>query len=91
MSHVIKKEGNQFYMGEDAAHAYALITFYYENSDTISIDHTYVDPGLRGQGLAKELIDAVACFAREQNLKIIPICSCARRVMRADDQYNDLM
>lgn len=43
----------------------------------ISIDHTYISPGLRGQGLADELVRKVIDYAREEELKIIPACSYA--------------
>ena len=37
-------------------------------------DHTFVPDGLRGQGLAEELLDALLADARAQGFTIIPLC-----------------
>ncbi len=35
----------------------------------------FVDPSLRGQGVARQLVERLAVYAREENLKVRPICS----------------
>lgn len=39
------------------------------------VDHTYVDERLRGQGVAQKLLDEVVSYAKENNYKIVPVCS----------------
>lgn len=94
MSYIIQKDGNQFYIGSDPMYAEAVITYFFQDNSTIIIDHTYVSPKRRGQGIAKSLVDAVVKYAREENLKIIPLCSYADRLMNASDdsdEYRDVL
>jgi len=81
---------NKFYIG-DEAQPEAEITFQPSGQDTITIDHTYTDPSLRGQGIAKALVLKVTDYAKENNLKIIPLCSYARIVMERDDALKQLI
>lgn len=39
------------------------------------INHTGVNPELRGQGLAEKLVLEAVAYARKNQLKIIPFCS----------------
>lgn len=47
-----------------------------ENGEYI-IDHTYVNPVLRGQGIAGEMMVVVAEYMREKGLKVSATCSYA--------------
>ena len=38
------------------------------------VDHTFVPPEARGQGLAKKLVEAIVADARAQGFKIAPLC-----------------
>ncbi|AWP28307.1 GNAT family N-acetyltransferase [Paenibacillus sp. Cedars] len=62
---------------EDNGKTVAEISYSPQGEGVISIDHTYISPGLRGQGLADELVRKVIDYAREEELKIIPACSYA--------------
>ena len=48
--------------------------------DRILVNHTFVDPSQRGQGLARKLVDRVVADARETSSKISPSCIYVRRV-----------
>ncbi|SEL82003.1 hypothetical protein SAMN04488688_10651 [Paenibacillus sp. cl141a] len=72
----IQSESNSFYI-EDNGKKVAEISYSPQGNGVISIDHTYISPGLRGQGIADELVRKVIDYAREENLKIIPACSYA--------------
>jgi predicted GNAT family acetyltransferase len=85
----IKKGNNCFYVGESEEKREAIITFYYDNTKTLVIDHTYVDEKFRGQGLARELVNAVVDYARREKLVIRPLCSYARKVLQ-ENQYDDV-
>lgn len=55
------------------------------------IDHTSVTEEKSGQGIGKDLIDAVVDMARENNKKIIPGCAFARKIFeRHEQQYADI-
>lgn len=74
----IKKGSNRFYIGDSEESAIAEITFIDKDKDTIVIDHTYVSHDLRGKGIASELVGKVVQFAKEENKKVIPVCSFAK-------------
>lgn len=56
----------------------------------MNMDHTYVSDVLRGQGVAKKLLDAAADYARENNLKMNAICSYVVSSFEKSDAYDDV-
>jgi len=85
-----KSEGEYIYEadGEKLAFMDLLLT----DTTKVVIKHTEVDPDLKGQGIGKGLLQKVATFAREKNLKILPICPFAKNVMeKYPEEYQDLL
>lgn len=76
---VIKKDKNQFYIGENVENALAEITFVPTSESKIIIDHTFVSDSLRGQGIALQLVKKVVEYVRVENKKIIPLCPYAKK------------
>ncbi|MCM0598258.1 GNAT family N-acetyltransferase [Periweissella fabalis] len=60
------------------------------NHNVIVITHTFVDPSLRGQGIANQLLNEVITFAQHNNLKIKPECSFAKKVFAVTPAYQSL-
>ena len=58
--------------------------------NTMVMDHTYVSNELRGQGVAKKLLDEAAKYAREHNYKMKAICSYVVTAFDRYDDYNDV-
>ena len=58
--------------------------------DIMVMDHTFVSPKLRGQGVAKKLLDKAAEFARENNYKMEAVCSYVVDTFNKSDEYNDI-
>ncbi len=87
----IKKGHNKFYIGESESDMQARITWKNGGDNIIVIDHTIVDPRLRGQGIAGELIKKVVEMAREENLKIVPVCSYAVVKLTRTNEYQDIL
>ena len=56
----------------------------------MNMDHTYVSDVLRGQGVAKKLLDAAADYARENELKMNAICSYVVSSFEKSDAYDDV-
>jgi len=62
------------------------------SDEVIIIEHTEVDPSLKGQGVANLLLDRLVEWARENHLRILPLCPFAKVVMeRKKDQYADVL
>ena len=57
----------------------------------MQIDYVEVAPELRGSGLGSELVQAAVDWAREGNLKIVPICGYARAVIARDPLMRPLL
>lgn len=61
-----------------------------ERDNIMDMTHTYVSDALRGQGVAKKLLDRAADYARENNLKMNAICSYVVAAFEKSESYNDI-
>ena len=48
------------------------------------IDYVEVEPELRGTGLGRQLVEKAVAFARDNHLRVVPMCSYARMVITRD-------
>lgn len=80
----------EFYMGDNAHHL-AEMVYSWAGESTFIIEHTDVDDTLRGQGIGNKLLDHVVAFAREKNVKIIPLCPFAKSVFDKDPSIADVL
>lgn len=87
----VKKGKNKFYVGESDTNNIAKITWVSGGENIIVVNHTFVDPSLRGQNVAGTLLAAVIKMAREEKLKIVPTCSYVVAKMTHTDEYNDIL
>ena len=86
------KEGiNKYYLGDTLENTIAEVTYVYDKDDNLIIDHTFVSNELRGQNIGKQLIRKVVDFARQENKKIIPQCSFAKKEFIRNQEYNDVL
>lgn len=69
----------------------AEVTFPAVDQNTVNINHTFVDDSLRGQGVAGQLMKAVAEQLRSQGKKAILTCSYAIKWFEKHPEYNDLV
>jgi predicted GNAT family acetyltransferase len=59
--------------------------------DRIIIEHTEGFPGSEGKGVGMKLLEAAVAHAREQKLRITPLCPFARTMMdRRREEYTDV-
>lgn len=87
----IKKSKNRFFIGDNIENAIAEITFAKESANVIVINHTYVAKHLRGKGTEIALVNSVVEYAREENIKIIPVCPFAKGIMVHKNEYQDVL
>ena len=69
----------------------AEMTFVFAGEDKIIIDHTGVNPGNEGKGLGKQMVDQAVTYARENNIKIIPLCPFAKKVFDKTPEFRDVL
>jgi predicted GNAT family acetyltransferase len=69
----------------------AEMTFVFAGEDKIIIDHTGVNPGNDGKGLGKQMVAQAVTYARENNIKIIPLCPFAKKVFDKTPEFRDVL
>jgi len=74
VQHAEHGNSGAFFLEKDGVRI-AEMTYQRLGEARIVIDHTFVDPGLRGKGVARQLLDAVVAWARGSETKLSATCS----------------
>jgi len=69
----------------------AEMTYSKAGDNLIIIDHTEVSDSLRGTGAGKQLVTAAVNYAREKNIKILPLCPFAKSVFDRTPAFADVL
>jgi len=89
MSEVIDNAGwSRFELEEEGKLAFA---DYHKSDGILTISHVEADPALRGRGTAGRLMEGVLQSAREQALKIRPLCGYAAAYIQRYEKHHDLL
>ena len=75
---------------EDAKEA-GLMTYVWAGPGKIIIDHTEVDPAFSGKGVGKALVLEAVRYARENKVKILPLCPFAKSVFDKNADLQDVL
>lgn len=67
-----------------------VMSYTWAGDDKFIIDSTHVDEAFGGQGVGKKLLQKVIEFAREQQVKIIPLCPFAKAAFDKDPSLADV-
>lgn len=86
----IKKGKNKFYIGNSETEFIAEITYELEGNVMI-VDHTFVGEELRGQGIARKLLDRLLEYAKENNYKIYPVCPYVVTMFERNPEWDYLL
>ncbi len=76
---------------EDGNELLAEMTYSKARENMIIIDHTEVSDKLRGQGAGKLLVMRAVEYARENKIKILPLCSFAKSVFDKTPEIGDVL
>lgn len=80
-------KGDHRFFKEENGKLLAEITWV-PQGDTVAVDHTFVDPSLRGQGIAEELVDRLVEDMRKEQKNIKPVCPYVVELFRRKpDKY----
>jgi predicted GNAT family acetyltransferase len=69
----------------------AEMTYSKAGDHLIIIDHTEVTDALRGTGAGKQLVSAAVNYARENKIKILPLCPFAKSVFDRTPEFADVL
>ena len=70
-------EDYRIYVVDDQEKVIVNATFPLIKHGVVNVDHTYVDPSLRGQGIASQLMHEVVKHAKEKGYKMVATCPYA--------------
>lgn len=86
-----EKNGNGFFKNDDTGKLIAEVTYVPSGEDKVILDHTFVDPSLRGQGIAAQLVDKVVEEMEKEGKKIVPLCPYAKELFdRKPEKYKHI-
>ena len=69
----------------------AEMTFSKAGDQLLIIDHTEVDESMKGRGLGRKLLKKMVAHARENQLKVLPLCPFAKSVFDKDASIRDVL
>ena len=81
---------NKFYVNDAEGNQVAEIVLDTSVRERSIIEHTDVDPSLKGQGMGKQLVAKVVEKMRGENRKIIPLCPFAKHEFDNTREYDDI-
>jgi predicted GNAT family acetyltransferase len=63
---------------------------YIQDEKNFVITHVGVYPALRGQGIAGRIVEVSLDYARENSLRVVPMCSYAAAYIRRHPEHAEL-
>ena len=87
-----KYDYERIYSENEAGELMAEITFKHESEKEVNIDHVYVNPVLRGQGVAGKIMVIMVDYLRKEKLKATATCSYANSWLKKnEEEYLDII
>jgi uncharacterized protein len=87
----INRESKGFFKAVSDEKEAGRMTYSWAGSDKFIIDHTEVKPEFNGQGVGKKMVLAAVEYARENKLKIIPLCPFAKAMFDRMQEIRDVL
>jgi predicted GNAT family acetyltransferase len=84
-------ESKGFFSVMDIATEAGKMTYSWAGTDKFIIDHTEVHQAYNGKGVGKMMVMGAVKFARENNIKIIPLCPFAKSVFAKQTELADVL
>lgn len=79
-----------FYIEENGVRV-GTMSYVFMADNAFIIDHTEVDASQEGKGLGRKLVQAGVDYARENDLKILPLCPYAKKIFEKTPEYEDVL
>lgn len=87
----LQHESNRIYANNEQGEMIAEITYPAVGSNTVVINHTFVDPSLRGQGVADLLMRSAVSDIQSKGFKLRATCSYAQKWFEKHSQLSHLL
>ena len=85
------RESKGFFKASEAGKEAGRMTYSWAGEDRFIIDHTEVNPEFSGRGVGQKMVEAALNYARENNLKIIPLCPFAKAQFDRHPEWHDVL
>lgn len=66
-------------------------TFPLIKDGVVNVNHTYVDPSLRGQGIASQLMNEVYHYSKKLGYKVVATCPYAVTWFKKHKEFTDII
>ncbi|MCH7409966.1 N-acetyltransferase [Belliella sp. DSM 111904] len=87
----INHESKGYFKAIDDGKEAGRMTYSWAGEQRIIIDHTEVNPEFKGQSVGKKMLMTAVEFAREKNIKILPLCPFAKSVFDKTPEIRDVL
>lgn len=87
----INRETKGFFKAVSDEKEAGRMTYSWAGKEKFIIDHTEVNEEFNGQGVGKKMVLAAVNYARENNLKIIPLCPFAKAMFDKIPEIRDVL
>lgn len=87
----VNYETKGFFKAVEAGKEAGLMTYSWAGTVRMIIDHTEITPEFKGQKVGNQLVLAAVEYARENHIKIIPLCPFAKSVFDKTPEIRDVL
>lgn len=84
-------ESNGAFYAIDNGNEIGKMSYVWAGIDKMIIDHTNVIPPHEGRGIGTQMVNASVEYARQNSVKILPLCPFAKNVFLKNSEYLDVM
>jgi len=82
---------HEIYIMKDEHHYLLHVTFPLHDTGVVNINHTFVDPSLRGQGVASKMMHETMKFLQSKDLKVVATCPYAVVWLKKHKEYETMI
>ena len=91
INHRKKENKGAFVATENGTKKAGEMTYSKAGEEKIIIDHTEVNPEFNGKGVGKQMVLAAVEYARENGIKILPLCPFAKATFDKNKDIQDVL
>lgn len=85
------EETKGFFKAVEEGQEAGLMTYTWAGPAKFIIDHTEVNPDFKGKGVGLQMVMKAVEYARENHLKILPLCPYAKSVFDKKSEIGDVL
>lgn len=84
-------EGKGMFYIEKDDDIIAELTYTINDNNVMTLDHTETEPEYTGEGLASSLVKHSVEYARENDIRIDPLCDYAAKQFERHEEYREVL